>query len=99
VAPDIEGTHHRRALMSDTSRRKLLAVGGASVAAGTVGLAGLAPAQAAETRRTRTSARESVVAYVHDHRSSEVRLMVGEREVVVHDRDLATRILNAAGGR
>jgi hypothetical protein len=24
--------------------------------------------------------------------------MVGEREVVVHDRDLATRILNAAGG-
>jgi hypothetical protein len=45
-----------------------------------------------------SSARESVVAYVHDHRSSEVRLMVGEREVVVHDRELATRILNAAGG-
>jgi hypothetical protein len=84
--------------MSDTSRRKLLAVGGASVAAGTVGLT-VGPAQAAEARRTDTSARESVVAYVHDHRSSEVRLMVGEREVVVHDRDLANRILNAAGGR
>ena len=27
-----------------------------------------------------------------------LRLMVGEREVVVHDRDLVTRILNAAGG-
>lgn len=84
--------------MSDTSRRKLLAVTGASVAAGTVGLA-MGPAQAAEARRSRTSAHESVVAYVHDHRSSEVRLMVGEREVVVHDRDLATRILNAAGGQ
>ena len=38
------------------------------------------------------------MAYVQDHRSSEVRLMVGEREIVVHDRDLVTRILNAAGG-
>jgi hypothetical protein len=84
--------------MSDTSRRKLLAVGGASVAAGTVGLA-VGPAQAAEAQRSRTSAQESVVAYVHDHRSHEVRLMVGEKEIVVHDRDLATRILNAAGGR
>ncbi len=84
--------------MSETSRRKLLAVTGASVAAGTVGLA-RSPAQAEEARRSRTSARESVVAYVHDHRSSEVRLMVGEREIVVHDRELATRILNAAGGQ
>jgi hypothetical protein len=83
--------------MSDTSRRKLLAVTGASVAAGTVGLA-MGPAHASEAQRSRRSAKESVVAYVHDHRSSEVRLMVGEREVVVHDRDLATRLLNAAGG-
>jgi hypothetical protein len=83
--------------MSDTSRRKLLAAGGAGVAAGAVGLT-LPSAQAAGARRTTSSAREAVVAYVHDHRSSEVRLMVGEREVVVHDRDLATRILNAAGG-
>ena len=28
-----------------------------------------------------------------------VHLMVGEREIVVHDKDLAARILNAAGGR
>jgi hypothetical protein len=83
--------------MSDTSRRKLLAAGGASVAAGTVGLT-MGPAHAGEARRSGTSAQESVVAYVRDHRSSEVRLMVGEREIVVNDRDLATRILNAAGG-
>jgi hypothetical protein len=25
--------------------------------------------------------------------------MVGEREIVVHDKDLVARILNAAGGR
>jgi hypothetical protein len=83
--------------MSETSRRKLLAAGGAGVAASAVAMT-VSPAEASEARRTTSSARESVVAYVHDHRSSEVRLMVGEREVVVHDRELATRILNAAGG-
>ena len=85
--------------MSETSRRNLLAVGGAGLAAGAVGLTvGPAQARTAEVRRSGGSARESVVAYVEDHRSSEVHLMVGEREIVVHDRDLATRILNAAGG-
>jgi hypothetical protein len=84
--------------MSETSRRNLLAAGGAGVAAGAVSLT-ISPAQAAQARRSGSSARESVVAYVRDHTSSEVRLLVGEREVVVHDRDLATRILNAAGGR
>jgi hypothetical protein len=87
--------------MSETSRRQVLAATGAGVAAGTVGLTGLtiSPAHAGEARRTASSARESVVAYVEDHRSGELRLMVGEREVVVHDRDLVTRILNAAGGK
>ena len=55
------------------------------------------PAAASSTRNP-NSARETVVAYVEDHHSSKLRLMVGEREVVVHDRDLVTRILNAAGG-
>jgi hypothetical protein len=84
--------------MGDTSRRKVLAATGAGVAAGTVGLT-MGPAQAGESRRTAGSARESVVAYVQDHRSGKLRLLVGEREVVVHDRDLVTRILNAAGGQ
>jgi hypothetical protein len=89
--------------MSDTSRRKFLAVAGAGAAAGTVGLTGgltgVASAASAETRRRPDSARETVVAYVKDHRSSTLRLMVGEREVIVHDRDLVNRILNAAGGK
>ena len=82
--------------MSETSRRSFLAVAGAGAAAGTVGIA--TGAQAVEARRRTDSAQETVVAFVKDHRSSEVRFMVGEREVVVHDRDLVTRILNAAGG-
>ena len=83
--------------MSETSRRKLLAGAGAGVAVGTVGLS-MGPARAGEARPSAASARESVVAYVEDHRSGRLRLLVGEREVVVHDRDLVTRILNAAGG-
>jgi hypothetical protein len=58
----------------------------------------MGPARADEARPSASSARESVVAYVEDHRSGRLRLLVGEREVVVHDRDLVTRILNAAGG-
>ena len=83
--------------MSETNRRTFLAATGAGAAAGTVGITSAAHAAQADPRPGR--AQESVVAYVRDHRSTEVRLMVGEREVVVHDRDLVTRILNAAGGR
>jgi hypothetical protein len=82
--------------MSETDRRKFLAVAGGGAAAGMVGLT--AGPAVASSRRSPKSARETVVAYVEDHRSSKLRLMVGEREVVVHDRDLVVRILNAAGG-
>jgi hypothetical protein len=88
--------------MSETNRRNFLAAAGAGAAAvGTVAVtAGTARATEArrKTQLTKNGARETVVAYVKDHRSSELRLMVGEREVIVNDRDLVTRILNAAGG-
>ena len=84
--------------MTDTSRRKLIVAAGAGAAVGTVALTG-GHAAAAEATRRPGSAHEPVVAFVKDHKSSELRLMVGEREVVVHDRDLVTRILNAAGGQ
>jgi len=87
--------------MSDTSRRKFLAAAGIG-AAGTAGLVGGLTgesASAAPATRSSTSAREPVVAYVEHHFSDRVHLMVGEREIVVHDRDLAARILNAAGGQ
>lgn len=83
--------------MGDTSRRTFLAVAGAGATAGTVGL--VAGPAAAETRRTADSATGGVVAHIADHRSSRISLMVGDREVVVHDPDLVARILNAAGGK
>ena len=87
--------------MSDTSRRKFLAAAGVGATAGTIALAsGISgAASAADTRRKPGSAHEPVLAVVNDHQSSELRLLVGEREVVVHDRDLVARILNAAGGQ
>jgi hypothetical protein len=81
--------------MTNTSRRKFLAVTGAGAVAGSVVVSGTAHA----ARRRPDSARESVVAFVADHRSAELRLLVGDREVVVNDPDLVTRILNAAGGQ
>jgi hypothetical protein len=83
--------------MTGTSRRQFLAAAGVGAAAGTVALTGAA-AQAS-TRMRPDSAQEPVVALVPDPRSDEVRLMLGEREVVVRDRELAIRLLNAAGGR
>lgn len=82
--------------MSETNRRNFLAVTGMGAVAGTVGL--VAGPASAEASRRPGSAQEPVVAYVADHGSDELRLMAGDREVVVHDRDLVTRILNAAGG-
>ena len=82
--------------MSETSRRKFLAAAGVGAAAGTVAIATGGGAAGATARPG--AAREPVLAVVPDHRSGEIRLLVGEREVVVHDRDLVARILNAAGG-
>lgn len=86
--------------MPDPNRRRVLALAGAGAAAGVAAIAGgAAPAQAATMQLSTTAASEPVVAFIRDHRSHEVSLMVGETEVVVHDADLARRILNAAGGR
>ena len=83
--------------MSNTSRRKFLEMAGTGAAV--AGAAAVVPsaAFAGEAERGTKSATEPVVAYVKDARSSELSLMVGDREVVVHDRDLVNRILNAAG--
>jgi hypothetical protein len=70
-------------------------VAGAGAAAGVVGF-GAGPAYGAV--RSTKAARQTVIAYIDDPRGSEITLLVGEQEVVVQDRDLVTRILNAAGG-
>lgn len=81
--------------MSETSRRTLIAVTGAGAAAGAVTLATGGSASAAPKPGR---AQEPVVVHIEDHAADTLRLYVGEREVVVRDRDLVTRILNAAGG-
>ncbi len=83
--------------MSDTSRRRFIGAAGAGVAAVGVTALGAGAASAAQTRLHGRSAKEPLVAHVGDITSDEVSLMVGDREVVVHDRDLVTRLLNAAG--
>lgn len=84
--------------MSETSRRGLIAMTGAGAAAGAISLtAGRASAATAVPRADRAT--EPVVAIIDDASADRVRLHVGEREVVLRDRDLVTRILNAAGGR
>ena len=82
--------------MSETNRRKFLAVAGAGAAAGVVGISA-GPAFAG-TEQSKLAAKETVVAYVEDHHGSVVSLLIGDREVVVNDRNLVKAILNAAGG-
>jgi hypothetical protein len=81
------------------SRRTFLAGAGAATVAGAAAAGGLAVLRPASPAATTTdaaagapgtgSATGAVVAYVRDAAAGEVRLMSGEREVVVHDRALA----------
>ncbi len=83
--------------MSDTSRRRFIGVTGAGAAA--VGASAFLPSSAVADgpRRRDGGSTSPVVAYVEDATSDEVVLMVDEREVVVRDRDLVHRLLDAAG--
>jgi hypothetical protein len=84
--------------MSDSTRRGFLGMAGAgAVAVGTAAVAPAALADDAPWPRVGGRSTEPVVAYVQDVSKGELALMVGEREVVVQDRDLVNRILNAAG--
>lgn len=84
--------------MSDASRRKFLAVAGAGAAAGTVALTASGGSASAAVPSA-TSAKEPVVVLIEDPRSDSLSIMFGDEEVVVRDRDLVIRILNAAGGK
>ena len=84
--------------MSETSRRKFIAATGVTAAVGGVALVATGSAAAA-ARPHPERARQRVLAVVEDPTSDELTLLVGEDELVVHDRDLVTRILNAAGGK
>jgi hypothetical protein len=84
-------------VMSDTTRRGFLTLAGTGAAA--VGLSGVATAADAAPARAPAGVSGPLVAYVTDMRHGELTLMVGEREVVVHDHDLAARLARAAHPR
>ncbi|MGA8848041.1 MAG: hypothetical protein WB471_15600 [Nocardioides sp.] len=85
--------------MSETSRRNFMAAAGAGAAATTAVALSAGSAQARPAVLGKKGATEPVVVLIDDHRSGILRLLVGESEVVVDDRDLVARILNAAGGK
>ncbi len=85
--------------MSETSRRNFMAAAGAGAAATTAVAFSSGSAHAAPALAGGRAAAEPVVALIEDHKGGAIHFLVGEREVVVHDRDLVTRILNAAGGK
>jgi len=79
--------------MSEVSRRGFI---GASVGAA-AGAATLGPLGVAATLGiTAPVAAGAVVAFIRPGSTGEVSLMVGEREVTVHDAVLVSRILKAA---
>jgi hypothetical protein len=88
--------------VSQSTRRGFLATAGAGAAA--VGIAAVAPAAQAKTPNKNTSADATVpenaagalVAYVADLHADTLTVMVGEREVEVHDRDLVARLARTA---
>ena len=93
--------------MSNTSRRSFLAIAG--VGAAGVAVAGVAGSASGSTAaapapitpaKTQTTplpddASGSLVAYVSDVRDGRVSVMVGEREVVIRDRELVARLAQA----
>lgn len=82
--------------MNDPNRRRFLAIAGAGAAA--VGVVAVAPSAEAKPAATTVPAEatQPLVAYVRNAHTGEVAVMVGEREVVVHDRELAARIARVA---
>src|SRR6185437_10574649 len=79
--------------MTDPTRRNFLIASGAGAAA--IGVAAAAPAEARTpdtTPATLPSDATDLVAHVADPDSGTLTLLVGEREVLVHDRDLVARL-------
>ncbi|HEY3002442.1 MAG TPA: hypothetical protein VGJ44_08825 [Kribbellaceae bacterium] len=85
--------------MSEATRRGFLVIAGAgaaatigAVATGTVGAGRARPAPPAELSADDLAGAESFVVYVKDVRRGRMAIMVGEREVLVEDRELAARL-------
>lgn len=94
--------------MSDSSRRGFLKIAGASAAVGAAAVATTAALRGAEPDSVAGASAAAalprgasgpLVAYVRDVRSGEIAVLVGETEVVVHDRALVARLAAARTSR
>ncbi|HEU5271579.1 MAG TPA: twin-arginine translocation signal domain-containing protein [Jatrophihabitans sp.] len=85
--------------MPDSTRRNFLIATGAGAAA--VGVASALPGSADAGSTSAAPAKlpadvQPLVAHVADPRTGSLSLLVGEREVTVHDPDLVARLARAA---
>jgi hypothetical protein len=77
--------------MNHATRRGFLVMTGAGAAAVAT------PGMVSESLAAANRSSGPLVAYVGDVRRTEVSIMVGEQEVVVHDAELVARLVRAAG--
>jgi hypothetical protein len=93
--------------MSELSRRSFLKQGGATAAAAGAlivtpkALSRKAPAvtrggAVSKSRASSKASNRTLVAHVPDVRKDELRVLIGEREIVLHDRALVSRLARAA---
>ena len=87
--------------MPDSTRRNFLLATGAGAAAVGVAAAlpGSAAAKPAAESPTLPSGAQPLVAHIADPRSGSLTLLVGDREVSVHDPELVARLARAAEER
>ncbi len=89
--------------MSDASRRGFLVFAGAGTAAAVGAVAApkifseRSEAAAPQLEASDLADAESFVVHVKDVKSGQMAIMVGEREVLVTDRELAARLAGAKG--
>jgi hypothetical protein len=84
--------------MSDASRRGFLVLAGAGTAAvATAGAVALAQSSDEPKAVEGHNATGAMVAWIGDVKKSEITIMLGEREVVVQDADLVTKLVRASG--
>lgn len=86
--------------MSDTTRRGFLVIAGAGAAAAGASAIGVAAAASSRTGEQLApqdlASAESFVVHVKDVRKGQLAILVGDREVLIEDRELATRLAGAA---
>jgi hypothetical protein len=85
--------------MTDSSRRSFLILSGAGAAAASVAVAVPVAAKSSKELFDIPSGAQPLVAHISDPASGIVSLLVGEREIIVRDRDLVGRITSAVEGK